>query len=275
MLNHVRTLLLNEDGNKPVDPGVPGEELVPREYRAVRLPGYLQTIRQQLFGADPDRAMLNFRLQQYMTLLHATEFEIQIRVFGSRISYDPRRMSTAWLRQPTRPTVEPLNVESSLLPLISGTQTDPEPRGKLYYEFEVTGSDGGEVSVQQFAPDLSQKPFFTPGLLDEDAKFCNPLELGDTGFSVMAPVPLTPSSPPVVLRWRISGYRRPTWDVGQIAAGFRRIGEPVLLQLFGLTADEPWATYRNMFKRPEVAYSLGAVLMAVAHRTDELRKANA
>jgi hypothetical protein len=77
VINHCRTLLLNRDGRGYVV-GVPGEEYTPPEFRAVALPRALQRVWQCLFGTDPDRPYLHYRVRQYLALLpagrHATAF---------------------------------------------------------------------------------------------------------------------------------------------------------------------------------------------------------
>ena len=65
MFNHIRTLLLNLPPVVAAS-GFPGEEIVPDTFQSLTLPGYLQTARAALFGTNPDRAMLNYRLRQFL-----------------------------------------------------------------------------------------------------------------------------------------------------------------------------------------------------------------
>ena len=49
------------------------------------------------------------------------------------------------------------------------------------------------------------------------------------------------------------------------------VGEPVLLQLFGVSPVEPYKTFHNCFlNHPELAYQLGGLLLALVYRTAEL-----
>jgi hypothetical protein len=85
VINHVRTLLLNRDGEGN-SPG-PGEEYTPPAYREVELPPELQKVRDVLFGASPDRRMLLYRLRQFMALLHSTPLSPFVTMDDPRITY--------------------------------------------------------------------------------------------------------------------------------------------------------------------------------------------
>lgn len=78
---------MNLDGQGP--PTAPGEEYTPPEYNAVALPQYLNTLRGMVFGGDPDRRTLDYRLRQFMACLHATELEEHVFAFDTRVTYLP------------------------------------------------------------------------------------------------------------------------------------------------------------------------------------------
>jgi len=87
MINHVRTLLLNEpaaalDG--------PYEEYVPEESRTLALPPVLARVYGILFPTS-DRAAKNYRLAQLMALYHSCpDLEYFVLDKDKRISYEPR-----------------------------------------------------------------------------------------------------------------------------------------------------------------------------------------
>ena len=71
--------------------------------------------------------------------------------------------------------------------------------------------------------------------------------------------------------WRIQGYLRPQNSLSEIEKGLHSIGEPYLLQLFGTSSAEPYATFRNCWeKHPEFAYRLGGIVLAMIYRTEEI-----
>src|SRR5690606_37703460 len=73
MINHVRTLLLGLPGAASPGYQTAGEEFVDPTFQPVALPTYLAAVRRTLFGVDPDRLMLNYRLKQLLEVIHATE----------------------------------------------------------------------------------------------------------------------------------------------------------------------------------------------------------
>ncbi len=90
MLNHVRTLLLNRAG-ATVGPEDFAHEHVPPDYRVMPLPTQLLWIRHVLFGATPDSAGLNYRLAQFMPMLHSPDLDASTRLRDSRVNYLPQR----------------------------------------------------------------------------------------------------------------------------------------------------------------------------------------
>lgn len=87
MINHARTLLMNVAG-APGFNGELGEEIVPPDFIPAALPGSINTLRRTLFGADPDRVMLNYRARQLMQVLHSTPLVEYVTSLDSRITYD-------------------------------------------------------------------------------------------------------------------------------------------------------------------------------------------
>lgn len=85
MINHVRTLLLNQDGDGAAQG--PGEEYTPPSYLAAELPAELQKVRDVLFGASPDRRMLLYRVRQFMAILHSTPLSPFVTMDDPRITY--------------------------------------------------------------------------------------------------------------------------------------------------------------------------------------------
>ena len=83
MINHVRTLLLNQTGGSPVR----GEQYVPPEFAEIPLSTQLMNVREQLFGTNPSRETLNYRLAQYLTLIHATELREFVTALDPRLTY--------------------------------------------------------------------------------------------------------------------------------------------------------------------------------------------
>lgn len=145
MINDVRTLLLNQDGDQTYPAGYPGEEYVPPAYRARTLSGPLGRIRRTLFGGRPDRAMLNLRLAQYLGVLAALE---ETRGFLTledvRITYRPgvrRDFFTAFLAGPT--IVQTAGTTASLT---VGGYSEARAQERCRHVFTLTVVDSDEVT---------------------------------------------------------------------------------------------------------------------------------
>src|SRR5271166_5753626 len=89
MINHLRTVLLNVSGSNLPPDNYPGEEYVPPTYYARVLRGGVAQAYQLLFGSMPDRALLNLRLRELLSIIHSTELAIYATNLDSRITYLP------------------------------------------------------------------------------------------------------------------------------------------------------------------------------------------
>lgn len=73
--------------------------------------------------------------------------------------------------------------------------------------------------------------------------------------------------------WTVDCLARPAADLGQVLAALDAIGEDAMAGLFGDAPAEPYRTWKALwYSAAPLPYRLGAVLLALAARTDELRK---
>jgi len=86
MINHVRTLLLN---NPPIHGQIVGDEYIPADFVPIVVSSTIAKVRMGLFGARPQRRTMNYRMWQLMSLLHATELKQFMLEHDQRITYDP------------------------------------------------------------------------------------------------------------------------------------------------------------------------------------------
>lgn len=259
MFNHARTLLLNlENGNSPGF-DFPAEELIPATFHSLELPTYITTVRQRLFGAQADRAMLNYRGMQLMTLLHSTPLVEFVLRLDPRITYT--KDTNTELLDPAvfQPKVTQLTGTPANL-YVTGTAVPPDASGQMEQQFGVDVL-GATIKVNSFrAPVRSQISdlSLTSGISAE-------FDLPGSGYKFRVDT-VNPGC-----SWRISSFIRPQWDLGQLAASLTSLSEPTTLQLFGVTGDEPWLTFRNLwFTHKELPYRLGGLLLALIYRTDKV-----
>lgn len=263
MFNHARTLLLNIDGANNPGPTFFGEEAVPADFRVLDFPSFIVAIRQQIFGADPDRSMMNYRLWQLMRILHSTEDLAQyVTAFDPRVTYVDSQRTDLFVRESFQPTILQLTGAQATLSPQDGPAA-PDTVGRVYHQYLIEIITGSTVRITQETPPVKQEIVsysFTAGLSDR-------VDLFDSGWGVLLGTDSAGTS------WKFQVRNRPTFDLGQLVAMLERIGEPVTLELFGLAPDEPFKTFKNLWEQNnETPFKLGGLLLALITRSDEVRR---
>lgn len=87
MINHIRTLLLNENGSNKPGYAFPMEEYVPDDFKADTLVFGCKKIWNVLFGNSPDRAYKNWRLFQLSRLAESSDLLEYWSKFDSRLTH--------------------------------------------------------------------------------------------------------------------------------------------------------------------------------------------
>ncbi len=255
MYNHARSLLVNLNGSQSLYEGFPGEEFIPENYKQLELPTYLDSVRARLFGVKPDRAMLNYRTAQLLSLIAQTDLNSYVLALDSRLTYSNFDLFSFDFF----PTVTRYEGNSNNLELI-GSPISPDVSGVSRFEFNVEVSSGN----------LTVKRYSWPQIQNTEA-----IELTDS-LSQAVPLPYSGYSVKVTstddASWKIKGYLKPTTNLSSVLENFNSIGEPTLLSLFGPAPVEPYKTFYNCWKsHKEFAYKLSGIVMAVIYRTEEIR----
>ena len=257
MINHVRTLLLN----MPASSMTPMGEYVPLEFNTVAVPSAVQRARDILFGPRPDATMLDYRLRQYMTMLHSTELVEFVTAQDPRITYAPgsRAMSDF------DPAAVVTPVENSIELFITGNlPRTADGRMSCLWQVKamVAGSTSVSVTRRSAPPGTSIYPItYTGGLSNEFPLTGSPLLASFQDEGVVDGI-----------TWNVSCLAMPLRDPGQVAADLGATGANIMPFLFGIGAQEPYRTWQNLWASNQpLPYRLGAALLAVAARTDEAR----
>lgn len=253
MVNAVRTLLLN---GRP-SPGAPGEGYVPPGFRPRTLPNELAAVRARLFGSTPDRVMMNYRLQQFMTLLHATDAVSFVLAKDPRITYG-QTVDRSFFPADAFGAKAYVSGGPDTAVTVGGDPAAPDATGLTQQTFVLSVAAGRVTSARassQFR--LLDRPLTPP---DTD------VPLDQSGYVAQVTADNTDTFSAEV---RVG--LRPQWDVGQILAGFDTAGEQEMIALFGVSPSEPYRSFYNLFfTATENAYRLAGLLLALAWRTDEL-----
>jgi len=261
MFNHFRTLLLNLPGEQsPVD-DLFAEELIPADYVPVDTAGYLDTVRKALFGNAPDRSMLNYRVRQYLSLIHATELSQFVTAFDHRITYDVT--SNDLVGYEFGLTSRQIDGGPTSRMFFFGSQKIPDITGKIAYRFDVRFLSSSSLQVTRQYPNPASS-IFDAG--DPGEQLTPQIPLEDTGFSFSA------DKNNLDARFVVSGTLRPQWDMSIPETLLRSIGETVTVQLFGAGSVEPYSSLRNLWQyHKDMPYRLGAVVVALVYRMEERR----
>ena len=254
MVNHFRTLLANLSGG---DGAAIGHEYIPENFRPVRLPSTLLRVRRALFGADPDRSGVNFRIRQYLPLLHRPDFEPLLAAFDSRITYslDDRRLFDL----PETPIFT--ITAGSASPVAYGTPPS-NTNGRLEHGWTIVATDTNEIDISSTTTVASTSTVVTwaNGLsgiisLPDGGSFGIRL----SGTSIAAPTR-------IVIRL----YTKPAQTLAEVAASLRSVITPdVAVDLFGDRAD-----FRELWEgSTRLDDNLAGVLLGLGYATERVRGA--
>ena len=261
MFNHVRPLLHNTPGGVMAPGEFIAEEAIPSSFGALNLPTYLDRLRTLLFGVSPDRSMLNYRTRQYMTLIHSTELSQYVYDLDSRVTYDTSVDLSLLDEETFTPVVSQLTGDDANLSVLSRAAS-PDITGRVKYEFlvDILTSTTVQVNRKTSPADIDIYDYALSNGLT------NVLDLPGSGYQFKMNTDDTSVS------WKVSGYLRPQKDMGRIAEDLTRLGEQNFLQLFGLKGEEPYKTFKSLwYDHTELPYKLGALLLAIAYRSEEVR----
>lgn len=255
MINHARTLLLNQQ----VDPGELGGEFIPPEFRPVTLPGPLQAVRRLLFGTRPDALKLNYRVAQFLGVLHAGRFSEYVTALDSRVTYRQFRDDLFAMRSEYQVAGDkPQDL------VVLGPDAEETAEGVLRWTWQVSIPESGVavLTLQDADPvdfelefDIENgitSPLLLPAVTNAVVRIQNP-EVGD--------------------RWTITQRVRPRQSLGTLVQYLQITLTPDSERaLFGAAVAEPYQTFRNLWASPRGGlWSLTGLLLALIYRTEEHR----
>lgn len=260
MVNEVRTLLLNVDGASRPEPDYPGEEYVPPDFRSRALPGYLARVRASLFGSDPDRATLNWRLRELTTCIHATGMGRFATDLDPRLTYLPVGLDLMTLVR-----------RGAVARRVAGTQ-------ELQFQGSpdaVTGTS--RIYLRWRVDALSATSVRVTGRGDS-----GPTEQTLTTFAVSGGLSEAVPLPGSNLGFRLTSGDNGSWEVSVLCRPWQPLGDAVRAAegslagddadaLFGTGAAEPYAAFRATWEgHDQFPYRAAALALAAAYRTREL-----
>ena len=258
MINQARTLILNDIASNRPELGTFGEEYVPEEYRKLDYAGSLKRIRDVLLGTAGDPLYENYRMAQYMSIMHANQYAEEL-VLGLDLRYTYRPFAPSFMDFDFSVEVEKLNVTVMDL-TTSGEPTVNEARGKAFYRWMVRTSIGPQLVVKDMAQ--TQWQYFDITITDAQA---TPVEL-ENGVILQLTVPT--GSWAVDADWLVTSMARPTLDLGLVIETINKLGAGTVYDLFQAVPE----TYKNLwYEGVSLVDQLGGLLGAFVYKAEELR----
>jgi len=262
MINHGRTLLLNKPGAFRPAPTFFLEEYVPESFSGLNLPGYLITIRNVLMGDGSDDAFENFRLWQFMKLIHATEFEAYLTALDPRITYLTDR---SIVETKNTYTASPSNVQAQAVPIFFvGDPSYSSAIPRLEKAWEVTVTSALEVKSVNLKDGAVREV-----VVDIVEGLTSPITLaGEKDFSMRIQADPLPAD----AKWLVQTFSAPHGDVLELLDPLSRLGSAVLFNLFD--SSEPYKSFRDLWEKHfQVHYRLAGIILAWIYRAEEVRRA--
>jgi len=261
MINHVRNLLMNraKDGYSY---DFPGEEYIPAAFVPRKLHPVLVSAFQQLFGTNPDRLFLNYRMRQLMAIIHATELEEFVVYYDPRVTYLPLIDDESFFSSIFGTAVTQV-VGTGDEFLVNGEAVAAAGANRLQQIWDVVVTDANTLRVDKRTNPVDSIEYplvYRNGLSDE-----YPLSGSSLSFRIR--------EAPLNTRWTVEARMQPTADdIGTTIAGLETsLGDGGLQYLFPLNAQEPVATWKRVWARNPIAgYRYGAVLLAIADRVNQM-----
>lgn len=292
MYNHARTLLVNLTGEDKVYDDIPGDELIPSSFKQLSLPRYLNTIRTKLFGAMPDRFMLNYRTTQLLKIIESTRLRDYVLQLDKRITYD---IANDKLYDPNLyvPTVVPFNTAQTASLFVLGNSDVPDTHGQckylfqLYYlaedlTFDYELTEDGDIFVTEAGDPVALESITTAYLtinrLVPPVTTIKPMVSVVSGLSNVIDLPYSNykvrlDTEQANIGWTIKGFLQPKASVLDLVTQLETVTEQDKLKLFGVVKEEPYLTFYNCWQdHPNLNYRLAAFTLALIYRTEAIRR---
>lgn len=290
-----------------------GYEYVPPAFKPANLPPALAVIRQLLFGSSPDNYFLNFRVNELMSYIHATELSEYVYRLDDRVTYWPRIGKPYFEPASKRITItqiygrpQRLNVAGNISALtaigkafnfytVSLRRVVEDEETTLQMEVRYEGKRDSRFTVA--VPDLNSPPIVSLPETELNLRL-NPsayakeysellTEISDfivvETYDSATAASLSEEQTSIVstdtggldAQWLVETKVNPAPVVTTVMSSMELLGEPVYLDLFGVEDKEPYLTFKNLwFDHPLPAYRLSGIVLALIYRTEELRGKN-
>lgn len=250
MINHVRTLLMNDETRYSLRNY--GEEYIDPSFRKRALPPQFVRMYRTVFGANPDRLYKNYIMRQLMQLIHATPLEADVYEFDPRVTYIP--FNNDLFDAAFTTTIETISGPDMNL-VLRGQHYPDRSLGVSTQVWDIAVTGEGEATVQ---------------------KRRTPMLTTTVSFSVNLPIQLPGSFLELFIPASVPGHRilvttsaRPVMDAGEVCRNMvAGVGNGIDL-IFPAGSSEPVKTWEKIWKQhSSEQYRSAAFLLGLANYLD-------
>lgn len=288
MINHIRTLLLDERGDNKPDSSYPLEEFVPTSFKPDRMPFELRKVWNVLFGNRPDRAYKNWRLFQISEVAQASDLLEHWRTFDARITHFDKPAADYSTEYGTVLASRNKNGQILNLKLVSSAETVSAVKSDTLLNQASSAEDLGlSFSGRLVADEVLGRCFSTWALELNNADELDLKNLSDSSVSEVQTLSFDQTlSQAVSLRgsglllkfrdqgpasWTLETVARPSKDLGTVVANLDNLPRYELEGLFAGKRKELSVFKNYWFKNDNLAERITAITLALAYRLEERR----
>lgn len=258
MINHARTLILNDAAANRPSLGTYGEEYVPEAYRVLGYAGTLHKVRSVLIGSSGDPLYQNYQLAKLMDVVHANQYVEQYALsLDSRYTYRPYQ--SAFLDFDFSVDVEEINDKGMQL-TTSGTPEASAVAGKALYRWTLRSQTGPQLMAKELMTGKTKVYDITVA-----GGLAAPVEL-ENGLTVHLTVP--GDSWQVDAEWSVTTTSRPSNDLSSVIADINGLGAGAVSSLF---AGAPSSFYNLWHAGVSLVDQLGGALGSFIYQAEKVR----
>jgi hypothetical protein len=219
----------------------------------------LTTAYRVIFGNNPDRALINWRLREFLPILHGTPMLQSVLDLDPRVTYLPFN-DNLYQQISAGPVTEPQGgTTAKLYPIIADDEDD-----QIYYRWLITVLNATDVEVKILSNPVSIPPPIVTNYIVAGG-LSSIVPLGGSAHSVRF-------QPTIGASWLLTVLQRPTKD---LMAVYDHAKSGLLLDtriaLFGFEPIEPYLSFKNVWEEsPHPSWQLCGVLLALGYRINDL-----
>ena len=280
MINHIRTLLLNDKGSNSAGANYPLEEYVPPDYQTVKLPFELKRVWQVLFGLAPDRAYLNWRLHQLVRVGEVSnmfedwfKFDKRATTFGLNDKTVDSAYGKLILTQISTKASATYSQKKDVLELSSNTSSEDvgaflsgvlkadDTKG-VCYGLHTLKTNGTTITATDLITGKSTAYSQVGSSVNgyrPPVKYINNL---DVSFSL---------SSATSDEWYVEYVGRPALDLGTVLANLKNMADGDINVLFTGSTPELKKFKDYWYKSYDLVDQITAVVLGLAYKIEEVR----